>query len=68
VKEFLSRRGYEFEEKDIRQDPGAVRELVDVLQSRVTPTLVVEGKVMLGFDPQVLESWLESGSTQQSQP
>lgn len=51
AKEFLSSRQVEFEEKNIRTDPGALRELVEVLGSRSTPTLVVEGEVVIGFDP-----------------
>ncbi len=51
AKEFLSSRGIAFEEKDIRADPEALRELVEHLQSRATPTLVVNGKVVVGFDP-----------------
>jgi len=58
VKEFLSHRGFDFEEKDIRADHDALRELVGALDSRVTPTLVVDGRIMKGFLPQELEEWL----------
>jgi glutaredoxin len=51
AKEFLSSRGIPFEEKDIRSDPEALRELVEDLNSRSTPTLVINGKVVVGFDP-----------------
>ncbi len=43
AKEFLSSQKVRFEEKDIRQDPEALRELVEELQSSATPTLVVGG-------------------------
>ena len=51
AKEYLSSRQVEFEEKDIRTDPVALRELVEDLGSRSTPTLVVDGQVVIGFDP-----------------
>ena len=51
AKEFLSSRQAEFEERDIRSDPNALRELVEGLNSRSTPTLVVDGHVVIGFDP-----------------
>ena len=38
-------------EKNIRQDPQALRELVEELNSRATPTLEVDGRVVVGFDP-----------------
>jgi hypothetical protein len=39
-------------------DPSAVRELVETYKSRSTPTIVVDGKVMIGFDPVQLDAWL----------
>ena len=51
AKEYLSSRQVEFEEKNIRSDAGALRELVEELGSRSTPTLVVEDQVLIGFDP-----------------
>jgi arsenate reductase-like glutaredoxin family protein len=35
-----------------------VRELVETYKSRSTPTIVVDGKVMIGFNPMQLEEWL----------
>jgi glutaredoxin len=51
AKEFLSSRGVEYEEKNIRQDPDALRHLVEGLRSTSTPTLVVGERVLIGFDP-----------------
>jgi glutaredoxin len=42
----------------VRADFSAARELVEKYQSRATPTVVVGGKVMIGFDPQRLEEML----------
>lgn len=58
AKEFLSSRQVEFEEKNIRADPGAMRELVEDLNSRSTPTLVVDGQLVIGFDPVEYEAAL----------
>ena len=62
AKEFLSSRQVEFEEKNIRADSGAMRELVEDLSSRSTPTLVVDGKVVIGFDPAEYDAALRTTS------
>jgi len=51
AKEFLSSRGIQFEEKNIRSDAEFIRELVEDHQSRATPTLVAGARVVMGFDP-----------------
>ncbi len=54
---FLMSRGIGFKYRDVQADPQAFRELMD-LGSRSTPTLVVNGEVMIGFDPERLERML----------
>jgi glutaredoxin len=44
--------------RDVRSDPAAVRELVENYKSRSTPTIVVDGEVMIGFDPHKLDQML----------
>ena len=51
--EFLSQQGVEFTEKDVQADPAALQELV-ALGSRITPTVVIDGKVFPGFEPDVI--------------
>jgi glutaredoxin len=46
-----------FEYKDVQADPVALRELME-LNSRSTPTIVVGDEVMIGFDPDRLETLL----------
>lgn len=58
VKAFLSERGIEFEERDVSVDREAVRDLVEKYESRSTPTIVVGGEVMIGYDPDRLEQML----------
>jgi hypothetical protein len=42
----------------VTRDPDALAELVEVHRSRMTPTLVVGDRVILGFDPQELDELL----------
>lgn len=60
AKEFLSSRGVPFEEKNIRSDLEGLRELVEDVGSRVTPTLVVGSKVVVGFDAAEYEAALRT--------
>jgi glutaredoxin-like YruB-family protein len=57
AKRFLSNLGVAFEYRDVQADPVALSELV-ALQSRSTPTIVVDEEVMIGFDPERLEEML----------
>ena len=50
AKMFLSSRGVAFEEINIRRDAEALREMVEDLHSRVTPTVVFGSEIVLGFD------------------
>lgn len=57
AKQFLTARKISFEYKDVQKDPIALRELID-LKSQSTPTILVGEEVMIGFDPERLESML----------
>jgi len=57
AKQFLKERQVAFEYKDVQADPAALQELLD-LNSRSTPTIVVGNEVMIGFDPERLETLL----------
>lgn len=50
-REFLSSRSIPFEEKNIRSDAETLRELVEHLGRRATPTVAIGDKVVIGFDP-----------------
>jgi glutaredoxin len=47
--EFLSQNGVEFTEKDIRTDLDAMQDMVR-MGSQATPTTVIDGEVIIGFD------------------
>ena len=56
---FLTKNGYPFESKDIAVDEKAAEDLM-ALGSMGTPTIVVDGKVMVGFNPPALLKLLQS--------
>ena len=55
--EFLSQKGVAFTAKDISTDMEARKELIS-LGSRATPTIKVDGEVIIGFDRGRLSSLL----------
>ncbi len=54
-------KGVEFEEFDVSCDQDALRDLVTVHHSRMTPTVVIDGQVVVGFDPRQLDELLGRG-------
>jgi len=51
--EFLSRQNIPFVAKDVSSDEKAAEELMN-LGSMSTPTIVVDGQMIVGFNPQKL--------------
>lgn len=60
MKEFLSRSGIEFTERNITLDPKA-REEVMALDIRSTPATVINGKPILGYSPNEVARVLDLG-------
>jgi glutaredoxin len=58
TKEYLSRRGISFEERDINKDTAAVVELRR-LGYLTTPVTVIDGTVIVGFDQAKIDFALE---------
>jgi len=58
AKEYLSQNGMEFQEKDIAQDPGSLTDLKK-LGYMTTPVIVVDGTVIVGFDPDKIDKALK---------
>lgn len=46
---YLSQRNIDFTEKNIRTDLDAMQEMVEI-NSQSTPTTVIDGEVIIGFD------------------
>ncbi len=57
-KEFLAKHGIDFEERDIRENPEYVRELLE-LGAQATPTTLVGETVVMGFDRAKLSELLD---------
>jgi glutaredoxin len=55
--EFLSQRNIDFTEKDIRTDLDAMQEMVEI-NSQSTPTTVIDGEVIIGFDKEKISALL----------
>ena len=55
--EYLSQRNIEFTEKNIRTDLDAMQEMVE-MNSQSTPTTVIDGEVIIGFDRQKISELL----------
>ena len=49
AKEYLSRKGAEFQERDVAHDSRALAELGE-LGYMTTPVIVIDGTVIVGFD------------------
>jgi glutaredoxin 3 len=47
--EFLSQKGVEFVEKNVRADKAALKELID-MGYQSTPVMIVDGEAVVGFD------------------
>ncbi len=58
AKLFLQDKGFPYELKDIQKDANAKKELINKYQSYTTPTFVIEGKVITGFDLEQLQQAL----------
>lgn len=59
VKEFLSRRGVEFTERNVVEDEAALAEL-EKLGVFTTPVTVIDGEVVIGFDQARLDALLSA--------
>jgi glutaredoxin 3 len=58
AKEYLSQKGIKFQERDIAQDPTALEDLKK-LGYMTTPMIVVDGSVIVGFDPEKIDQGLQ---------
>ena len=57
VKDYLSQKGVEFEERDIRANPQYVKELIG-MGHRATPITMVDGETVVGADREKLDELL----------
>lgn len=50
VKDYLKKKGYTFEEKDISTDLEALKFVMDKVGQAVTPIVAIDDKIIVGFD------------------
>ena len=50
VKDFLKERGIEFTAYDVSQDREALKEMIEISNSRSVPVISACNEVMIGFD------------------
>ncbi len=58
MKEFLSHHNVSFTDRNVAEDPNALRELTEKTGRRATPVIIVDGDVIVGFDRGKLERLL----------
>jgi glutaredoxin len=56
-KEFLSQKGVEFVDKDVRADQAALNELIE-MGYQSTPVTIIDGEAVVGFDQQRISELL----------
>lgn len=63
---YLEAREVTFEERDITNDPEARREMTETHGSNETPTMLIDGEVIIGFDPSLLDQILDAAASSDS--
>ncbi len=59
MKEFLSHHNVPFTDRNVAEDPDALRELTEKTGRRATPVIVVDDEVLVGFDRGKLQRLLD---------
>ena len=59
MKEFLSRRGISFTEKNVAADPLAAQEMVRLSGQQGVPVTAIDGQVVVGYDQRRLSMLLD---------
>lgn len=65
---YLEAREIAFEERDISSDLEARRTMTETYDSNETPTLVIDGEPIIGFDPALLDQLLDSAPSSDAVP
>jgi glutaredoxin len=65
---YLEAREIAFEERDISVDFDARRLMTETYDSNETPTLVIDGEAIIGFDPALLDQVLDPAPSSDSVP
>lgn len=65
---YLEAREITFEERDISTNVEARRTMTETYESNETPTLVIDGEALIGFDPALLDQLLDPAPSSDSVP
>jgi len=65
VKEFLSQRGIDFDERDVSRNPSYAQELMRSTGQMGVPVTIVNGRTVVGFDRGRLEQLITQTQTRQ---
>ena len=63
---YLEAREVTFEERDITKDSEARRAMTETHGSNETPTMLIDGEVIIGFDPNLLDQIFDAASSSDS--
>jgi len=65
VKEFLSQRGIDFDERDVSRNPSYAQELMRSTGQMGVPVTIINGQIVVGFDRGRLEQLITQTQTRQ---
>lgn len=60
AKDFLKKKGVEFEDIDVSVDRKAAEEMIEKSGQMGVPQIEINGKIIVGFDKEVIERELEN--------
>lgn len=58
AKRYLRERGISFKEVDISRNPSAARDLIRMTGQSGVPVIVIDGKVIVGFNKSLIDKYL----------
>ncbi|MDD4955496.1 MAG: glutaredoxin family protein [Candidatus Omnitrophica bacterium] len=59
AKQYFSSKGLSYEDLDVSQDKNALSEMVKLSGQMGVPTIVIDGKIVVGFDKAKIEELLK---------
>ena len=59
AKDFLREHNIKFEDINVQEKPEKIEEMAEVSGQRGVPVITINGRVILGFDPEALKSALK---------
>ncbi len=60
LKDWLEEEGISYREKDVSTDIDAVQEMIEKTGQRGVPVSIIDGQIVVGFDPEGIKKLLDS--------